>query len=76
MSLAKAREHLAKYGLEGKIMEFSASSASVVEAANAIGCKEREIVKTLSFMLGENPILIAHRTRSGWCVPFWRECKC
>ena len=42
MSLAKAREHLAKYGLEGKIMEFSASSASVVEAANAIGCKERE----------------------------------
>lgn len=59
MSLAKAREHLAKYGLEGKIMEFSTSSASVVEAANAIGCKEREIVKTLSFMLGENPILIA-----------------
>ena len=45
MSLAKAREHLAKYGLEGKIMEFSTSSASVVEAANAIGCKEREIVK-------------------------------
>lgn len=29
MSLTKAKEHLKKYGLEDKIMEFSVSSATV-----------------------------------------------
>lgn len=59
MSLVKAKEHLKKYGLENKIMEFPVSSATVAEAAKAIGCKEEEIVKTLSFMVGDKPILIA-----------------
>lgn len=59
MSLVKAKEHLKKYGLENKIMEFPVSSATVTEAAKAINCKEEEIVKTLSFMVGDKPILIA-----------------
>lgn len=59
MSLVKAKEHLKKYGLENKIMEFPVSSATVAEAAKAINCKEEEIVKTLSFMVGDKPILIA-----------------
>ncbi len=40
-------------------MEFAVSSATVLEAAEAINCKEAEIVKTLSFIVGETPILIA-----------------
>lgn len=59
MSLEKAKEHLQKYGLEDKIMEFSVSSATVEKAAKAINCKEEEIVKTLSFIVNDKPILIA-----------------
>lgn len=58
MSIVKAKEHLRKYGLEDKIMEFSVSSATVEEAARAIGCKEEEIAKTLSFLVDDKPILI------------------
>lgn len=59
MALAKAKEYLKKYGLENKIMEFVVSSATVKEAAKAINCTEGEIVKTLSFIVEEKPILIA-----------------
>lgn len=59
MSLEKAKEYLKKYGLEDKIMEFPVSSATVEEAAKAINCKEEEIVKTLSFIVDDKPILIA-----------------
>lgn len=59
MSLVRAKEYLKKYGLENKIMEFDVSSATVEEAAKAINCKEEEIVKTLSFIVDDKPILIA-----------------
>ncbi len=59
MSLIKAKEHLKKYGLEDRIMEFTVSSATVEEAAKAINCKEAEIVKTMSFIVEDKPILIA-----------------
>ena len=59
MSVVKAKEWLQKYGLEDKIMEFDVSSATVQEAARAINCKEEEIVKTLSFIVDEKPVLIA-----------------
>ena len=39
-------------------MEFDVSSATVREAANALGCSEGEIAKTLSFLVGDKPILI------------------
>lgn len=58
MSLEKAKEHLQKYGIAERIMEFSTSSATVEEAAKAIKCKEEEIAKTLSFIVGDKPILI------------------
>ena len=58
MSFIKSKEHLSKYGFENKIMEFEISSATVVEAAIAVGCSEGEIAKTLSFFVGDNPILI------------------
>lgn len=59
MSLAQAKEHLQKYGLEHRIMEFSTSSATVKEAAEAIHCEEKQIVKTLSLIVENKPILIA-----------------
>lgn len=59
MSFVKAKKYLQQYGLEDRIMEFDVSSATVEEAANAINCKKEEIVKTLSFIVGNKPILIA-----------------
>lgn len=59
MSFVKAKKYLQQYGLEDRIMEFDVSSATVEEAANAINCKKEEIVKTLSFIVGDKPILIA-----------------
>lgn len=58
MSLIKAKEHLTKYGLESQIMEFSVSSATVKEAAEAVKCTEAEIAKTLSFIIDAQAILI------------------
>lgn len=58
MSLIKVREYLKKYGKDEEIVEFDESSATVAEAAQAIGCGEADIAKTLSFIVDGNPILI------------------
>ncbi len=58
MSLEKAKAYLKEFGLDHEVMEFDVSSATVGEAAMAIGCEEREIAKTLSFLVSERPILI------------------
>ncbi len=58
MSIDRARAYIAQYGLEENVMEFAVSSATVAEAAVAIGCREAEIAKTLSFLMENKPILI------------------
>lgn len=58
MSLIKVREYLKKYGKDEEIVEFDESSATVAEAAQAIGCEEADIAKTLSFIVDGKPILI------------------
>ena len=58
MSFERAKEYLKKYGLENRVKEFPVSSATVEEAAKAIGCEEKEIAKTLSFIVDDKPILI------------------
>ncbi|MDO4788503.1 MAG: YbaK/EbsC family protein [Johnsonella sp.] len=58
MSLEKVRQYFRDLGLEERIRVFHQSSASVREAALALGCEEKEIAKTLSFLLGERVILI------------------
>ena len=58
MAFLKAKEHLEKYGFGDRIMEFSVSSATVREAALALDCEEKEIAKTLSFIVDDKPILI------------------
>lgn len=58
MSIEKVREYFSRIGIESRIREFDVSSATVLLAAKALGCEEARIAKTLSFMAGENPIVI------------------
>ena len=58
MAIDRARAHLAKYGLDSRILEFDVSSATVELAAQAIGCEPSHIAKSLSFLVGETPILV------------------
>ena len=58
MSIEAAREYLKKFGVEDRIREFEASSATVELAAKALGCEPCRIAKTLSFLVEERPVLI------------------
>ena len=58
MSIERAREYLRQFALAERVIEFERSSATVAEAAVAAGCTEGEIAKTLSFLVGDKPILI------------------
>ena len=58
MSLEKAQNHLKKFGFENKIIIPEHSSATVAEAAQALGCEAGMIAKTLSFLQDEKPVLI------------------
>ena len=58
MSVEKVREYLAENGFSGEVIEFEADTATVALAAQAIGCEERMIAKTLSFELSDGVALI------------------
>ena len=58
MSIDRVKEYFKQYGMEDRILEFPVSSATVELAAQALGCEPCRIAKTLSFMVGEEPVLI------------------
>ena len=58
MSIEKVKAYFAGYGLEDRILEPEASSATVEEAARAVGCEPARIAKTMSFLTADGPILI------------------
>ncbi|MBR2188354.1 MAG: YbaK/EbsC family protein [Eubacterium sp.] len=58
MSIERARKHLRDKGFEDRIIIPEHSSATVAEAAAALGCEPGMIAKTLSFLQGEQPVLI------------------
>lgn len=58
MSFQRAKEYLEKLGLGERIIVPEHSSATVAEAAEALGCAPGEIAKTLSFLQGDRPVLI------------------
>lgn len=58
MSFERAKEALREYDLDNRVLVFKESSATVKEAAIAVGVSEGEIAKTLSFYVDEKPILI------------------
>ena len=57
MAIDKVREYFRQFGLEDKILEFDASSATVDLAAQAVGVEGARICKTLSF-----------KDRDGGCI--------
>lgn len=58
MSIEKVKAYFKKYGMEERIQEFDVSSATVELAAAAVHCEPQRIAKTLSFYVGERPVLI------------------
>lgn len=58
MSFESAKEHLYYKGLADNIIVLAQSSATVEEAAAAVGCESARIAKTLSFLLDDKAILI------------------
>ncbi len=58
MSIEKVREYFKEYGIEDRILEFEVSSATVELAAQAVGTEPARIAKTMSFTVGDQPILI------------------
>ncbi len=58
MSVNRVREHFQRFGLEDRIREFDVSSATVPLAAQAVGCVEERIAKTLCFKLGEDALVL------------------
>lgn len=58
MSLERARTYLEEKGLADRIIIPEHSSATVAEAAEALGCTPGMIAKTLSFLQNEKPVLI------------------
>ena len=57
-SIEKAKSYLKQYNLDARVMEFSISSATVKDAAIAVGCAEDEIAKSLTFLVNDEPIMI------------------
>ena len=58
MSVEKVRAYLDRFGLADRIIVTEHSSATVAEAAEALGCEEAMIAKTLSFLQDGKPVLI------------------
>ena len=58
MAIEKVREYFKNLGIDSKIQEFEVSSATVALAAQALGCEEKRIAKTLSFDLSGETVLI------------------
>ena len=58
MSIERARAYLKEFGMEERIMELTESSATVELAAEALHCEPERIAKTLSFLVGEAPVIV------------------
>lgn len=58
MAIDRVKEYFGQHGMADRIKEFSGSSATVALAAEALGCEEARIAKTLSFHVGDKVVLI------------------
>ena len=58
MSIQKVRAYFEDFGIEDRIREFDVSSAKVELAAVAVGVEGARIAKSMSFKIGEEPIII------------------
>ena len=58
MAIEKARAYLRTFGLEDRVIETEMESATVETAAAALGCEPGRIAKSLSFLQGDQPVLV------------------
>ena len=61
MSAESVRTWLAEHAPEVRLIEQAASTATVAEAASALGIEPGRIAKTLAFRVGETPFLLVAR---------------
>ena len=54
MSVERVKNYLKKYNMDDRIITFDSSSATVALAAQALGCEEARIAKSISFRVREN----------------------
>lgn len=55
---AKAQERLRERGLDVRVQELPDSTRTAAEAAAAVGCEVGQIVKSLVFVVGEEPTMV------------------
>lgn len=58
MAIEAVKEYLKQYGMEDRILEFQVSSATVELAAEALHTEGKRIAKSLTFLAGEQPVMI------------------
>ncbi len=58
MSYERVKEYFESIDMGERVMVFEKSSATVEEAALAVGCEPKQIAKTMSFLQKEGPVLI------------------
>lgn len=58
MSFESVSQYFEQVGLGNRVKHFDESSATVLEAAHALDCEPEHIAKTMSFLVGDEPILI------------------
>jgi prolyl-tRNA editing enzyme YbaK/EbsC (Cys-tRNA(Pro) deacylase) len=58
VSIQKVRDYFAQWGMADRVMELDQSSATVEEAAVALHTEGRRIAKSMSFLIGDHPILV------------------
>lgn len=58
MSFEAVKQYFENYNMADRVMNLEQSSATVEEAAKAIGCEPCQIAKTMSFLTDKATILI------------------
>lgn len=58
MSIERVKKYFREYGMEGRVLEFEVSSATVELAAAALHCEPQRIAKTLSFKVDGHAVLV------------------
>jgi len=58
MAIERVKAFFRQHNMEQRVLEFATSCATVAEAAQSVGCEEARIAKTLSFMVGEQVVLV------------------
>lgn len=58
MSLQSVKDYFMQFGIADRVLEFDVSSATVELAAAAAGCEPKRIAKSLTFLVGDQRVMI------------------